>query len=457
MLKKSKTILRFLRGRQSGFALPLVILIAVILIVVGGAGYYFYKKVPVDETADWKTYRDEQNEWYEVKYSPNWTVRSSTVGIGSMVTFYNSGISVFKVWSAPNWDGFLSEEWWDEKDRQDEMNYIKKDSIKIDGVSSLVFQAIAEPKEEHFVFTGRSGIYDISAVADRKIIKQILSTFKFIGKESEAVQSTKEEIIEIIGKVNAIDNRMIELVSKDGTGYVLRTHPVLVFVFDLSHIQKEDYLESIKGVRDIMVERRVNLWGISKVLVRTAQFPARTKLVIEPMIDPADMAENFIDEFLKLIGKTPYLEFRLEEKATGLTGKHLMRAQLDFDPKTNKPVINLKFNKEGKQIFLELVIKNTGKELVIYLDGAPICSFVIQNSIFPSSLIPTITGDFTIDEAKQLVRWINAGALPVPMTLVSHQNKVDVEDLRALHEKTISVKGYLLGEKLIDIISFEAK
>ena len=433
--------------KQLGFALPLVILIVVVLIAAGGAGYYFYK-TSIDETADWKTYRDEQNGWYEVKYPPDWTVQSSAFA------FDESGISIFKIWTAPNWDGFVAEEWWDEKDRQDKMSYIKKDSITVGGIRALVFQATAEPKEEHFVFTEGPGIYDISAVADRKTTKQILSTFKFIEKESEAIQSTKEEIIEITGKVNAIDNRMIELVSKDGTGYVLRTHPVLVYMFDLSNIEKEDHLEFIKGVRDI-IERRVSFWGISKILVRTAQFPLANKLIIEPMIDPADMAENFIDELRRLIGKTPYLEFRLEGRATGLTGKHLMRARLDFDPKTNKSVINLEFNKEGEQIFEELTTKNIGKELAIYLDGTSIYSFIIQ------SPAPTIAGDFTIDRAKQLVRVLNVGALPVPIYPLSHQNKIDMEELRKLHEKTISVKGYLSGEeaikKTIYVISFEAQ
>ena len=443
--------------QQLGFALPIAILIAMVLIVAGGAGYYFYK-TPVDETTDWKTYQNEQNEWYEVKYPPNWTVQSRTVGLGSTVTFYDSGTPVFKIWSAPNWDGFLAEEWWGEKDRQDEMSYIKKDSIKIDGVSVLVFQANIEPKEEHFVFTKGPGIYNISTEADRTTTKQILSTFKFIGKESEAIQSTKEKIIEITGKVNAINDRIIELVSKDGIGYVLRTHPVLVFVFDLSQIKKEDYLEFIKGTRDI-IQGRAGGIGVEKILVRTAQFPTRTKFIIEPMIDPADMAESFIDELLKLIGKTPFLEFRLEGKAIMVNGGHLVvffrRAQLDFDPETNKPMISLKFNKEGEQIFEELTKKNIGKELAIYLDGVSIYSFIIQSST------PTIVGDFTIDEANQLIRFLNVGALPVRIVPISQQNKIDMEELGKLHGKIISVKGYLSGEeavkKTIYVISFEGE
>lgn len=445
--------------KQSGFTKAIIILIVAILIAAGGAGYYFYKTL-VDETADWKTYRDEQNEWYEIRYPSNWSVSSGIVNLASTVTFryWETHEPVFlEILATPNWDGFLAEEWWDEKNRQDEISYIKKDSIIIDGVKALVFQATTGFKEEHYVFTKGLGLYDIfapSATADRKIIKQILSTFKVIGKESETVRPSKEEIVEITGKVNVIDDRMIELVSKDGTGYVLRTHPVLVYMFDLSNIPLEDCAELTKGTRDIL-ERRANLFGVDRVLVRTAGFSKGTKLIIEPMIDPATVAKNFVDEFRKVVGKTPFLEFRLEGKAIGLSGKHLRRAQLDFGPETNKPVISLKFNKEGEQIFEELTTKNIGKELAIYLDGTSIYSFIIQNSN------PIITGDFTVDGAKQLVRFLNVGALPVPIYPVSQQNKINMEELRKLHGKTISVKGYLLGEeavkKTIYVVSFETK
>ena len=44
--KKPHTKASLVRGKQSGFALPLVILIVVVLIVVGGVSYYLYKTSP---------------------------------------------------------------------------------------------------------------------------------------------------------------------------------------------------------------------------------------------------------------------------------------------------------------------------------------------------------------------------------------------------------------------------
>ncbi|MBU4590644.1 hypothetical protein L6250_01500, partial [Candidatus Parcubacteria bacterium] len=75
-LKKLHAKASLVWGKQSGFALSLVILIAVVLVVAGGTGYYFYKtsqeleeigEEVVDETADWKTYRNEKYG-YSFKY-----------------------------------------------------------------------------------------------------------------------------------------------------------------------------------------------------------------------------------------------------------------------------------------------------------------------------------------------------------------------------------------------------
>ncbi len=104
---------------------------------------------------------------------------------------------------------------------------------------------------------------------------------------------------------------------------------------------------------------------------------------------------------------------------TELSGKHLDRAQLVFNQNTNAPEVSLTFNEEGKRLFAEITKKNLNKPVAIFLDGQPISIPTVQNEITEGQAI--ISGDFTISEAKLLAQRLNAGALPVPIKLVTQQ------------------------------------
>jgi len=104
---------------------------------------------------------------------------------------------------------------------------------------------------------------------------------------------------------------------------------------------------------------------------------------------------------------------------TGLTGKQLKRAQIEFDPNTQVPQISLEFNDEGAALFAALTRKNIGKPIAIFLDGEPISIPTVQQEIPNGQAV--ISGQFTITEAKLLAQRLNAGALPVPIELISQQ------------------------------------
>lgn len=106
-------------------------------------------------------------------------------------------------------------------------------------------------------------------------------------------------------------------------------------------------------------------------------------------------------------------------KNTGLSGKHVSRAQVDFDPNTAEPMVILNFNEEGKKLFAELTERNIGKPVAIFLDGEPISIPTVQTAITDGTAV--ISGSFAFKEAKLLAQRLNAGALPVPIELVSQQ------------------------------------
>ena len=209
-----------------------------------------------------------------------------------------------------------------------------------------------------------------------------------------------------------------------------------VYQADLSQINSEDKGFAIEGVRDV-IERRVNAFGVAEPIIQTTQ---KDRLIVELAgIEDVNQAIN-------MIGETPLLEFKEEMneeeknavreqfkeidvpeeflaqffyKSTELGGKQLDRADVAFNPNTYEPEVQLQFDGEGKDLFGEITSRNVGRKLAIFLDGLPISIPVVNEPITDGRAI--ISGSFTTEEAKLLVQRLNAGALPVPIELISQQ------------------------------------
>lgn len=105
--------------------------------------------------------------------------------------------------------------------------------------------------------------------------------------------------------------------------------------------------------------------------------------------------------------------------STGLSGKQLKRASVTFNQSTGEPEVNLEFNSEGAKLFGEITKRNIGKTIAIFLDGQIISNPTVNQEITGGTAV--ISGSFTLKDAKDLAKRLNAGALPVPITLVSQQ------------------------------------
>ena len=105
---------------------------------------------------------------------------------------------------------------------------------------------------------------------------------------------------------------------------------------------------------------------------------------------------------------------------TGLSGKNLTRATVVFQQQgVGSPQVSLEFDDEGRKLFAEITERSVGKRVAIMIDGVIISAPVVQEKITEGNAV--ITGNFTVDEAKELARNLNQGALPVPISLVSRQ------------------------------------
>ncbi len=235
----------------------------------------------------------------------------------------------------------------------------------------------------------------------------------------------------------------------------------LVFQADVSKIAPSEVSNAMQSLRDV-IEKRINVFGVSEPLVQVEEANTGSEKIEKLVVELPGVSD--VNRAVAIIGQTPSLEFKLTSPApvsasstsasstseqvqlvsTGLTGQYLKTAQVQFDPQTNQPVISLTFNDEGKELFANITRNNIGKPLAIVLDGEIIEAPVIRDEIRTGTA--QISGGFTLPAAKELVRNLNFGALPVPVTLIGTQTIGASLGSDALHD---SVKAGIIGFVII--------
>ncbi|MFT7645051.1 MAG: preprotein translocase subunit SecD [Candidatus Paceibacteria bacterium] len=238
----------------------------------------------------------------------------------------------------------------------------------------------------------------------------------------------------------------------------------LVYEADTSGVDTEDIPDLMNVLRDV-IERRVNVFGVSEPIVQVEKSSFVTESPIERLVVELPGVTD-VSEAVAEIGRTPLLEFKLYSAEiaaqqetlgsldsltdsasgtvaagnvkingeavqqqepfvdTGLTGRYLETASLEFaggnsGQLSNEPLVAVRFTDEGGELFAEITRSHVGEQLGIFLDGELLSAPVINEAITGGTAI--ISGSFTPDEALSLSQNLSFGALPVPITLQSTQ------------------------------------
>lgn len=193
----------------------------------------------------------------------------------------------------------------------------------------------------------------------------------------------------------------------------------LVYQADLSKTATSSKAQAMSSLKDV-ITRRVNSIGTSETNVQQL---GADKIIVElPGVSDVTAAQ-------KIIGTTAQLSF-LEvnptsqaSSDTGITGKDVQSASADFDPQSGQPIVTLQLKSgDSTKRFGDVTtrINRSGTQLVTLLD---------QSIIFGPATVSTpitdgraqLSGNFDVKTAKQIAQLINAGALPVPISLKEQQ------------------------------------
>lgn len=213
---------------------------------------------------------------------------------------------------------------------------------------------------------------------------------------------------------------------------------------DIASSQRDQALGSVKEV----IEKRINFLGVSEPVVQTSKAGNDYRVLVEiPGVTDVNQA-------VQLVGKTAKLTFWEEgdaqasnsanvatdaasllqagiplgipqilgpnAKKTELSGSDLKQAAVVFDRNTGKPQVELTFTAEGSKKFGNITKRNIGKLLAIALDDQLIEAPRVNEAIFGGNAV--ISGQFTTQQANNLQIQLNAGALPVSLTVLEQRS-----------------------------------
>ncbi len=245
---------------------------------------------------------------------------------------------------------------------------------------------------------------------------------------------------------NLVGNRFSDLKANTGKseGDLLSVE-LLLPEKELVSIKENAVNQALETIRN-----RIDQFGVSEpVIVKQGENQILVQL---PGIKDPQRA-------LELIGRTAQLEFKLvDEEATArgetgavpvedeilkmrsknretgvetttpiilkkqalLTGELLTDARISMGGRDigSEISVGLEFNTEGARIFDKVTAENVGKRLAIVLDNTVYSAPQIRERI--SGGKASITGGFTLEEAKDLAIVLRAGALPAPVKVVQN-------------------------------------
>ncbi len=239
-------------------------------------------------------------------------------------------------------------------------------------------------------------------------------------------------IIIVLPKINNINFQFFlkPLIGERGIsfrkGLDLEGGTSITLLANMSSIAKDKQSAALESAKTV-IERRINLFGVSEPVIQTATVKDEYRIIVEiPGVTDVNQA-------ISLIGTTAKLEFRdvvnasrsarityESTKPTGLTGADLESAQASFDQNTGQPVVQFSVNSKSQDKFFETTGKLKGKQMAICLDQQCFSAPTVQQAIRDNG---QITGGFTTQQAKELATQLNAGALPVPLSVLE-QNTI---------------------------------
>lgn len=119
-----------------------------------------------------------------------------------------------------------------------------------------------------------------------------------------------------------------------------------------------------------------------------------------------------------------------------LEGDVITDARADFGQTSAYANVSMSMNAEGAKAWARITKENIGKSIAIVLDGYVYSFPTVQNEITGGN--SQITGNFTVEEAKDLANTLKSGKMPAPAKIIQEDVVGPSLGQKAIHDGLIS-------------------
>jgi preprotein translocase subunit SecD len=289
----------------------------------------------------------------------------------------------------------------------------KKINLGLDlhGGASLIFQIDFKEYIRDKIYSLAEDIKNFSNQSNIEIEEITISENNVI---KIIIKKNKEELKKMFSQSEEI------LVLQKNYGMEISYSPIY-----LARLNGKIIEDSINNIR-----KRIDSFGVKEASIY-AQGNDKIAVELPGVEDPNDIKS--------LIGKTAKLTFHLIaeqndidkivlhdnygrkyplQKKPAIGGELLNDASVSFS-QVGKPAVHFRFNSTGSKKFEKITKQNIGKPFAIVLDNIVLTAPVIREPILGGQ--GEISGNFTMEEAKELAIVLKSGALPIKLTVIEER------------------------------------
>jgi len=201
-----------------------------------------------------------------------------------------------------------------------------------------------------------------------------------------------------------------------------KAHPLLSMLQTTGNGQLS--LTGFANVRDTAAINKIIYSAIAKQVL-----PSDLKLLWSAK--PTDMIKG-----AKNIFELHALKVTTSNGRAPLEGDVITDAKDEFNNLTGAPEVSMSMNSEGARRWAALTKANVGKAIAIVLDGAVYSAPRVNGEIDGGN--SSISGNFTIEDTKDLANTLKSGRMPAPARIVQEEVVGPTLGAQSIHEGIVS-------------------